>query len=144
MGVRLGKTILVDSGFWFALFNERDTHHQDALNKEDVLWSAVVLLPWPSLYETINTRFVKDEGATRDFKRIVGRPNTIRVDDSPYREEAFVETLREAAPGDRPIGLVDVVIRLMLSDGNLRVNYLLTYNVPDFADICRRRMIQIL
>ena len=80
----------------------------------------------------------------RDFERVLKRPNIIRMDDSPYREEALLRTLQQAISARRPIALVDMLIRFMLDDVKVRVDCLLTYNVPDFADVCRKRNIQIL
>lgn len=53
------KTLLVDSGFFFALFNPRDRYHADACEKQDWLEILSIVIPWPILYETINTRFVR-------------------------------------------------------------------------------------
>lgn len=142
MAITLPHRVLVDSGFWFALFDARDTHHQDAVDKENLLESAAVIVPWPTLYEAVNSRFVKNRRAVQDFERILKARNVTLVDDCPYREHAFEETVRTAA-AHRTVALVDMVIRFMLDDGSLRVNWLLTYDVPDFADVCRKRSIQI-
>lgn len=46
--------LLVDSGFFFALFNERDRYHADAVEKREWLEILSLVIPWPVLYETIN------------------------------------------------------------------------------------------
>lgn len=49
------NTLLVDSGFFFALFDPRDQHHAAAREKQEWLETLAVIMPWPILYETINT-----------------------------------------------------------------------------------------
>jgi hypothetical protein len=44
----------------------------------------------------------------------------------------------------RPISLVDMVIRYILDDVNIRKDCLLTFNRRDFVDVCRKRQIEIL
>ena len=49
------NTLLVDSGFFFALFDPRDQHHAAARDKQEWLEMFSFVMPWPILYETINT-----------------------------------------------------------------------------------------
>jgi predicted nucleic acid-binding protein len=73
---RLRKTALVDSGFWIALLHERDSHHADALMKSGVLRNLTYIMPWPTLYETLNTRLVKRPELVRHFvQTFIKRPN---------------------------------------------------------------------
>jgi hypothetical protein len=44
----------------------------------------------------------------------------------------------------KSFSLADSVIREMLRDINVKVQYLATYNTPDFADLCAFREIEIL
>ena len=60
--------LLVDTGFFIALFDPRDNHHIDACEKQEYLENLSIVIPWPILYETINTRLVK-----RFVKRPLGR-----------------------------------------------------------------------
>jgi predicted nucleic acid-binding protein len=138
------KSVVVDSGFWYALFEPRDQHHSEAEPKTRYLDEMNVLVPWPSLYETLRTRFAKDTLALLRFEAYLKKPRCELVDDQPYRDLALEQTLRQARIARRPMSLVDVVIRLILDDANVRKDCLLTFNVKDFADVCRRRNIQIL
>jgi hypothetical protein len=80
----------------------------------------------------------------RRFERIVRQPNVIRIDDTPYRDDAYQLTWNMALRGKRPISLVDMVLRLMLDSTDVRVHYMLTFNPADFSDICRRQLVQML
>lgn len=51
--------LLVDTGYFFALFDPGDQYHEEAVKKQEWLDELPIVLPWPILYETLNTRFVK-------------------------------------------------------------------------------------
>lgn len=142
MALSLPKTVVVDTGFWFALFERTDQNHRQALTKAQIISSLRLVLPWPCLYETLNTRFLSNRMMVRGFERFVKSQNVVFADDSKYREGAYNQTLRGAER--RPIALVDMVIRSILEDVNTRTNCLLTFNQRDFVDVCRARQIEIL
>jgi predicted nucleic acid-binding protein len=137
-----GKAILVDTGFWIALYDARDQYHQQAKQKVHILEIATLLLPWPSLYETLNTRFVKNSVAIRGFEALLRQPHVFRLPDEPYREQALVGAM--SAAGERSIALVDMVIRMVLEDVSVRKSGLLTFNQRDFSDTCRKHRVEML
>ncbi len=139
---RLPRTAVVDAGFWFALFEKRDQYHERALAREGLIESLQLVIPWPCLYETLNTRFVKNQLSMRSFERVLQRPNIRFADDAEYRDTAYRETFDLVLR--RPMSLVDRVVRCILDDVNIRKDSLLTFNPPDFIDICHRRQIQLL
>ena len=53
------KNLLLDSGFWYALYDVRDPFHEQADAFAKYLDFYTLVIPWPSLYETLNTRFVR-------------------------------------------------------------------------------------
>ena len=65
------------------------------------------------------------------------RSNVERLDDFKYRDDAYEAIVSTASR--RPMSLVDMVMRLMLEDVEVRVNGLLTFNPKDFHDVCRTR-----
>jgi predicted nucleic acid-binding protein len=140
----MSVVLLVDTGYWFALFEPRDDKHNQATPKARFIERMTVAFPWPVLYETLNTRLIKNRPGIDRFERIIKRPNIRRIDDTPYREEALEKTFDEARGGRRSISLCDMVMRLMLEDTRLRIRALLTFNEKDFADVCRRAKVQLL
>lgn len=54
------KRILVDSCIWFACFDKTDSNHSYAGKIFNVLNLHQIIVPFPTLYETVNTRFVKN------------------------------------------------------------------------------------
>jgi predicted nucleic acid-binding protein len=144
MAIDIPRNVVVDSGYWYALFDPRDPYAAQARNKAHHIDELRILFPWPILYETLGTRFVKNKLAVDEMEKTLKRRNVVIVDDSPYREEALEVTLREARLGKRALSLCDVVIRLLIDDTNLRIHALLTFNQPDFLDVCRRKSVEIL
>jgi hypothetical protein len=66
------------------------------------------------------------------------------LNDQEYRESALDKTIELATDSRRNISLVDMVIRYILDDKSLNINYLVTFNVKDFIDICKKRNIEII
>ena len=136
-------SLLVDTGFFIALRDGRDQHHASAEAKKDLLEQWSVVLPWPVLYETLNTRFVGLPGAIEWFDKSVLAPRTRLLDDSQYRDGSRRAVLATARRGRR-LSLVDIVLRSVIEDSNVRVAGILTFNPKDFADVCRTHQVEML
>ena len=67
------ESVLVDSGFFFALYNQRDSNHAEAIEKAEWLSDLAVVIPWPILYETVNTRFARRPNLRESVGRVVLR-----------------------------------------------------------------------
>lgn len=143
-GIRVRRSVIVDAGYWYALFDSRDGFFHDAQAKAHHVDSLIVVFPWPTLYETLGTRFVKNRHGIDGFERVLKRPNVRFIDDAPYRDEALKATLQEARLQKRVISVCDMLIRFVIQDTNVRVDALLTFNIKDFADVCRGKGVEIL
>lgn len=137
-------SVLVDTGLWIALFDPRDSHHQSALEVAERLETMAIVIAWPVLYETLNTRFVRRPHIIRQFEQVLKRPGSVLLDDAAYREEALDLVFDASLHRSRPLSLADCVLRLMLADTALRFDYLATFNVGDFSDVCRHRRVTLL
>jgi hypothetical protein len=51
---------LVDTGLWYTMFDRHDPYHNQATGKAEILNAFHIVLPWPTLYETLRTRFVRN------------------------------------------------------------------------------------
>jgi predicted nucleic acid-binding protein len=140
----MAKTVIVDTGYWLALWDAKDSYHCEAKPKAHHIENLDVVFPWPTLYETLCTRFVKNRLGMDNLNRVLRRPNVHFIDDISYREIAFEKTFEESRRGKRSISLCDMMIRLILIEKNLRIDSLLTFNVRDFHDVCRIAKIEIL
>ena len=138
------KSVLVDTCFWYALFNLRDGHHKQAHDLVKLLDSNKTLIPFPTLYETFNTRFSKNRKSVEIFGKILRSDNVEYIADVDYKEEALSMTFDSALNRNRPLSLVDMIIRLMLDDVNLKVDSLITFDTEDFIDLCHKRRIELI
>lgn len=128
------ETVLVDSGYWLALYDPRDQHHNEATGTEEYLHLVTPLVPWPTLYEVMRTRFVKRKDRLNQFEKALLALQPTFIDDSKYRDSALSKTWRGAGT----ISLADHVLRLILEDRPSRIDYILTFNERDFTDIIYR------
>ena len=136
------KNVLIDSGYWIALYQDGDTHHDDAILINEYLLAHRLIIPWPSLYEFLNTKFFKRPISLTLFRKTILLPNVIRIPDSDYRESAFTNFLNPRNLGRR-LSLVDLVIREILADESVKIDSMVTFNEKDFADACARRKINL-
>ncbi len=144
MTLTSNRTLLVDSGFFIALFEPRDQHHKAACEKRDRLKSSSFVVPWPILYETINTRFVRRPKTIVQFESLLRTHNTVLLDDSSYRRGVYKNVLAPAKTQRNAMSLVDAVLYAILDDTNVRINAMLTFNFRDFGPICRKQGIELL
>jgi predicted nucleic acid-binding protein len=134
--------VLVDTGVWLGMLDARDPHHASAMRLTEHIDSWRVLMPSPCLYETLSTRFVKDRRRVQAFREILARKNVEMIDDRAYR--AIATEAVWSSSDARNISLVDMVIRMIVSDSSIRVTGVVTLNPGDFHDVCRKRRIEML
>lgn len=137
------RNVLTDTGLWIAFHDASDEHHDAAKQTLELISRFRLLMPWPIYYEVLRTRFVRRRDWMSSLDRLEKKLNIFRVDDSPYRERALGVALSEGVIGKRSLSLVDVVIRLIMEDSKYRVHDLITFNVKDFVDVCRKQRIEI-
>ncbi len=138
------KNILVDTGFWFGLYDSRDNYFKQANELIDYLTLAQILIPFPTIYETINTRFSKNQIGIKSFEKLINQPNVSLVNDNEYKDKALELTFESSIRLKKPYSLVDMILRLMLDDTNLKIDYLISFNPSDFFDVCSKRNIEII
>jgi predicted nucleic acid-binding protein len=142
------NTICIDSGFLLGLYDERDPYHSKSKEIFVNYFNTVqnqLFIPWPILYETISTCLAKNRKRMgvfyRDWKILHSQGRLKFFDDKPFREraitEAFEETLRDPRHY-RGLSLTDRVIRNILSEPDLKIDYFITFNHGDFADVCKK------
>ena len=138
--MRQGQGLLVDTGFFIAMYVERDSHHVEAQSKRELLDLFAIILPWPVLYETINSRFSRRRGIMARFDALITSGNTTLLDDSPYRVGAYRTVARNAR---WPLSLVVAVLRAIIEDTSVAVAAVLTFNPGDFHDVCRPHSVEL-
>ena len=138
------EKILVDSSFFFALFRKEDPWHRLAFEKREWLENFHIIIPWPILYETINSKFVKNPAQVEAFELVIRQTNTTLLDDSKYREDAYRHTLYKAKSRRGAVSLVDSVLHAIIEDINVHISAILTFDRRDFASICAFQGIEII
>lgn len=137
------NNVIVDSCFWYALYDMSDTYHQQAQQIYQKLTDVRLIIPFPTLYEVINTRFSKSQNLTA-FQNKILSPSCCLVSDNKYKNNALESTFDYSIQKKRPISLVDMIIRMMMEDVDLQIKGILTFNDKDFIDICRNKRIEII
>ena len=143
------SNVCVDSGFLIGLYDESDQHHGMAEKHFSYFLDNDfnrLLVPWPMLYEAVSTRMCRRRNCIamleHDWRRLEVRRQLVLLDDRGFRENAMEECLAEIhRPHERyrTLSLADRVLRNMLSEVNVRVDILITFNAGDFVDVCARR-----
>ena len=136
----MSKSIIIDSGFWFALFNARDSYHENALLYFDDIILHTLVIPWPTLYETLNTRFSRRQSWIKEFHRVIKSHSVCYIPDDNYREIS----LDHFFLANQRYSLVDIIIRNILKDDSIKIDAILTFNESDFIDLCYKKGIEVL
>ncbi|WBV52809.1 type II toxin-antitoxin system VapC family toxin [Chryseobacterium gambrini] len=130
--------ILVDSCFWIALYSPEETErHQRALQIVDDLENNIVLIPWPTLYEFVNTRLARRKENLYAFEQFLLKPNVIKVSDEKYKEAALENVFTLNLSRTASISLIDEVLRSMIMDDSFTIDYIVTFNKSDFEYPCQ-------
>lgn len=142
--------ICVDTNFLIGLYSEKDPRVHSKAEKLFVqLFNNNIqnklLIPWPILYEAVATKMTKSqkrmETLNRDWKFLYKQGRLEFLDDKPFREKAKDESFEELLKDPlhyRGLSLTDRVIRNMLSEPNLKIDFFITFNKEDFIDVCTK------
>ena len=140
--------VIIDSCFWFSfLQNRKADHHEEAVRIYEYLSELGVdfIIPYPSLYETLNTRLFKEghkELSRWMATQLVANENFIKIPDDLYRQLAFDNTV--SPQNNRGISFVDNIIRAMIADRSVQIKALVTFNRRDFEDLCYERGVELI
>lgn len=129
------KRLLVDTCIWYALLDKQDEHFKYADRIENTLNTHQLIVPYPVLYETLNTRFSHNvyNQCERIF-RFLNDPNKcVKIPDDTYREKAMA-IFEQNTNQSQKLALVDIIIRLMMDDVNLGPLTVYSFNIGDFID----------
>lgn len=129
------KRLLVDTCIWYALLDKQDSNAKYASVIEDALKNHQLIVPYPILYETLNTRFSHNqyEQCDKIFVYLNDPNKCICVPDDMYREQALM-LFEQNISLCRRFALVDIIIRLMMEDVNLGPMIVYSFNSRDFID----------
>jgi predicted nucleic acid-binding protein len=140
----MNKFILTDTCFWIGLVDPTDQFHSTSKAIVDLIANDNIIFPWPCLYETISTHLTRRRERLLYLEEIISKPNVILFQDNEYKEEALKQVFQFNRVSGFTYSLTDSVIREILKNINVKVNYLVTFNSSDFKDICDQRQIDII
>ena len=138
------NVLLLDTGVLFAMFDEQDSYHDDAISLSDVFDVASLIIPWPIMYETLRTKFVRKTHCLQEFEQFLIKYRPVKLCDSEYRETALSECLEQSIRKNRPLSLADCLVREVIVDNTVQIDALGTFNVKDFHDVCFGRDVEII
>lgn len=138
------KYILIDSCYWFGLFDIKDQYKNYSNEVKDIIKGHKLIIPYPSLYEVLNSKFIKNKIALNTIESLIKSGEIILLEDEGYRQNALENTYSIHRTQLPQISFVDSIIREILSDPKIRIDVLVTYNEKDFKDVCDRYRITIL
>lgn len=130
------KRLIVDTGIWYAVLDKTDSRMECADDIAKILEKHQLFVPYPSLYEAINTRLIKNEYHQADklFAYLNNPEKVVLVSDDKYRETALKAVQFNLSNG-KHYSLVDMIIRLMMEDETLGLRSVITFNVKDFCGV---------
>ena len=130
------KRLIVDSCVWFALLDKTDDKHKYADQIKRVLDIHELIVPFPTLYETINTRLSRNEYRQMEglFEHLQKEGQVVLIPDTKYRDKAL-QIVNEQISTDKTFSLVDMIIRLMMEDDTLGDVAVYSFNVRDFVGV---------
>ena len=138
--------ILCDSCFWFGLCDPHDPYHlssKDWFEYFEGLYNLELVIPFPSMYETLRTEFCKRESGMADFNRAFEKYGVL-IPDNLYRENAFEFVRSKANTQTRHFSFVDAVLRAIILDVNVNVDAIVTNNRGDFDDVANQSHIEVM
>lgn len=138
------KFILIDSCYWFGLYDNKDEHNEKSLEVSEIIKDYTIVIPYPSLYEVLNSNFIKNRFWLESLESLIKSEKVILFFDEKYRDEALENVYKVHKAPIPKISLVDSIIREIIKDIDVKIDALVTYNEKDFKDVCDIRGITIL
>lgn len=139
----MSKIVLTDSCYWLGLVDPKDQHHETSIAIGELINNFKIIVPWPCLFESVSTRLVRNKERTIFFENVIRKPEIELFDDDKYRYNALTQVFELNRVRGNSYSLVDSVLREILKDKNVRIDYLVTFNERDFQDLCDERQIVI-
>lgn len=125
------QIVLLDSCFWIALYldEEEGGRGQKARDLAEVLYdyNAKFCVPWPTMYEFVNSKLGRRDTLDQ-FKKVIYSANVERLPDTLYREHAIQNVLDRVNDVYGDISLVDEIIRSIILDPNVNINFLASFD----------------
>ena len=124
------KTILLDTGYWIALFSpEKEKQNQEVVERVSKLIDEnnhSIIIPFPTLYEFLNSRLSRK--GKFNFESELSKQKYVKIYDNDYREKALKNFTHQFLFTNKDISLVDEIIKEMIDDDNLKTDKIVTFD----------------
>jgi len=137
------KVVLTDSCYWLGLLDPADQHHYRSLSIANLLKNHTLIFPWPCLYETVSTHLARSRNRTLLLEQFINEPGVTFLHDELYKTNALFQVFEYSRVMGYTFSLTDSVLREIIKDANVKIDYLVTFNHRDFHDVCAQRQIEI-
>lgn len=121
--------IIVDTCFWIALYNPEK--HADKNETVDIISELIenheIVIPFPSLYEFLNSKFSRKNDALH-FQKLISRTNYIKLDDKAFKEKALDNFFEKAINEYNDVSLVDEIIKEIIDSSEFKIDYLISFD----------------
>lgn len=121
--------ILVDTCYWISLYDPTDDPKQtvEAERISEEIENEEIIIPYPTLYEFVNSRLSRREAKVA-FEQLLLKPNITCLSDIDYKEKALENFFMKSRNGYSDVSLVDEVIKLIIEDKQLQIDYLVSFD----------------
>lgn len=125
------KTIILDTGYWIALFNpEKEKEKQKTVEEVTRLIDEnnySILIPFPTLYEFLNSKLSRKKDRLNLVIEL-SKNKYKKIYDDKYRDKALKKFSDQFSYSISDISLVDEVIKEMIEDDKLRTDSIVTFD----------------
>ncbi|MCZ8089403.1 hypothetical protein [Flavobacterium sp.] len=126
------KTILLDTGYWIALFSsENEKEKQDVVEYVSELIDEnnyTVIIPFPTLYEFLNSKLSRKGRQKFNLEAELSKQKYEKVYDEKYRKKALENFFKQFSFVNYDISLVDEIIKEMNEDTTLKTDIIVTFD----------------
>lgn len=139
---------MVDSGFILALYKNEGEQTKRVRHTFEKIISAsesVLVLPWPIMYERLNSEFVANKGWIKrfnfDWNNLKRARKVEYADDAPFREACRKELLGlspERSGRFKALSLADRILMDLIDDHSRNIEALLTLDLAGFGGFCSK------
>lgn len=120
---------IIDTCFWIALYNP--DRHVKLINDVNFITEFIedqeIIIPYPSLYEFLNSKFSRKKDALH-FQKLLSKPNYVKLDDYPYKTEALNRFFEKAINEYNDVSFVDEIIKEIISVETQKIDYLISFD----------------
>lgn len=120
--------VMIDTCFWIALYNpEKHAEKIEEVNTiAELIEDEEIIIPFPTLYEFLNSRFSRKNDALH-FHKLISRTNYVKLDDREHREKALESFLEKAINEQNDVSFVDEVMKSII-ESELKIDYLISFD----------------